>query len=327
MRSALACLLLIACTCFTGLLRADPAVRTARFHGRDYVRLMDWSKTQSLAVSWITPDKSIQLRNPAWRISLIVDSREARINGVQFWLLYPLVYSQGGLYMSAVDVQSTLTPLLRPSAMAKGARIRTICIDAGHGGKDPGHRTGSRWEKVYTLLLANELAAQLRKAGYQVIFTRTKDATVELEDRPAIAIRNRADLFISLHFNAAGSPRSPAQGTEVYSLTPARAPSTNSQGEGADEGNFPGNRNNQRNLLLAYHVQKSLISTLGTTDRGVRRARFAVLRTATMPSVLIEAGFLSHPTEGRKILTSAYRQRIAKAIVQGVGSYQKVVVR
>ncbi len=327
MRSALACLLLIVWAGFTGLLRADPAVRTAKFHGRDYVRLVDWGKTQGLAVSWITKDKTLQLRSAAWRISLIVDSREARVNGVQLWLLYPLVYSGGGLYMSSVDIQNTLTPLLRPTPMAKGRRIRTICIDPGHGGKDPGHRTGNRQEKTYTLLLATELAGQLRKAGYKVVFTRTKDVTVELDDRPVAAARNGADLFISLHFNAAGSPRSLAQGTEVYSLTPARAPSTNSQGEGADSGSFTGNRHNQANLLLAYHVQKSLITTLGTVDRGVRRARFAVLRPATMPAVLVEAGFLSHATEGRKLATSAYRQRIARAIVQGVASYQKVVVR
>ncbi len=327
MRSALAWIVLVVFACHPGLMRAGPVVRTAKFFGREHVRLMDWSKAAGLEIGWVTREKSLLLHNSSWRISLIVDSREARVNGIHVWLLYPVLYRNGGLYMATVDVQNTLQPLLKPATMPRGARIKTICIDAGHGGKDPGHRTGMRQEKTYTLLMANDLASQLRRAGYQVVLTRTNDALVELDDRAALAARRRADLFISIHFNAAESPRSPAQGTEVYGLTPAGAPSTNSQGEGADSGNFPGNRHNQANLLLAYNVQKALLSTLGTPDRGVRRARFAVLRTASMPAVLVEAGFLSHATEGRKILTSAYRQKIAKAVVQGVSAYQKAVVR
>ncbi len=327
MRSALVWLPLAAFLCLVACASAAPPVRTAKFSGREYVRLIDWCKGYDLAVGWTVPDKSYLLQNKSWKISLLVDSREARVNGIQVWLLYPLIYHLGGLYLSSVDAQSTLQPLLRPAAMPKGARIRTICLDAGHGGNDPGHRTGARQEKTYTLLLASELAATLRKSGYKVVFTRTKDATVELDHRPAAANRMKADLFISLHFNAAASAGSGAQGTEVYSLTPAGAPSTNSQGEGANARNSSGNRHNQLNFLLAYQVQKALLSNLGTTDRGVRRARFAVLRSAAMPAILVEAGFLSHVSEGQKLLTSAYRQRIAKAVAQGVAAYQRVVSR
>ncbi|HQH03701.1 MAG TPA: N-acetylmuramoyl-L-alanine amidase, partial [Verrucomicrobiota bacterium] len=90
---------------------------------------------------------------------------------------------------------------------------------------------------------------------------------------------------------------------------------------------FIGNRNNSRNLFLAYQVQAALVRNLATEDRGVRRARFAVLRDAAMPAVLIEAGFMSHPVEGRKILTAAYRQQIARAIVEGLLAYKKAVER
>jgi N-acetylmuramoyl-L-alanine amidase len=108
-------------------------------------------------------------------------------------------------------------------------------------------------------------------------------------------------------------------------MTPAGAPSTNAQGEGAGAGSFSGNRNNDQNLLLAYHVQKSLVGNLYAEDRGVRRARFAVLRDATMPAILVEAGFMSHPAEGRKIISPEYRKQMAKAIVDGIRAYQKVV--
>jgi N-acetylmuramoyl-L-alanine amidase len=133
--------------------------------------------------------------------------------------------------------------------------------------------------------------------------------------------------MVSLHFNAADSSRDSVQGTEVYCLTPAGASSTNARGEGGGAGSFPGNRSNEKNLLLSYSVQKALTRDLGTEDRGVRRARFAVLRDAAVPATLIEAGFMSHPVEGRKIFTAAYRQKMAHAIVEGVLAYKRQVER
>jgi N-acetylmuramoyl-L-alanine amidase len=111
----------------------------------------------------------------------------------------------------------------------------------------------------------------------------------------------------------------------VYCLTPAGASSTNARGEGASAGSFPGNRHNDQNLFLAFQMQKALTHNLAVEDRGVRRARFAVLRDAVMPAVLIEAGFMSHPAEGRKIFTAAYRQKMARAIVEGLLAYKRAV--
>jgi N-acetylmuramoyl-L-alanine amidase len=88
-----------------------------------------------------------------------------------------------------------------------------------------------------------------------------------------------------------------------------------------------GNRCNDKNILLAYDVQKSLVQQLGVQDRGVRRARFAVLRDAEMPAILVEAGFMSHPVEGSKIFTPAYRRQLARAIVDGIMTYKRAVER
>ena len=184
-----------------------------------------------------------------------------------------------------------------------GAKVRTVCLDPGHGGKDPGNEVGSNQEKQHTLLLAKEVRAQLARAGLKVTLTRSTDSFVELPARPELAKRRSADLFVSLHFNAAEAGRSTVQGAEVYCLTPAGASSTNARGEGNGGGWFPGNRHNEQNLYLAYQVQKALTRNLAVEDRGVRRARFAVLRDAVMPAVLIEAGFLSHPVEGRQIVS------------------------
>jgi N-acetylmuramoyl-L-alanine amidase len=106
-------------------------------------------------------------------------------------------------------------------------------------------------------------------------------------------------------------------------LTPAGAPSSNARGEGAGAGSFAGNRSNDKNIFLAYQLQKSLTKNLAVEDRGVHRARFWVLRDAPMPAVLIEAGFLSNPAEGKKISDPAYRRQMARAIVDGIIAYKK----
>jgi N-acetylmuramoyl-L-alanine amidase len=142
-----------------------------------------------------------------------------------------------------------------------------------------------------------------------------------LDERIETARRRGADLFISLHFNAASA--SEVRGSEVYCLTPARTASTNARGEGANTGTLPGNLLNEGNLQLAYQIQRALVSRLGMEDRGVRRARWAVLRPARMPAVLVEGGFMSNPSESRNIGSSAWRSQLASAILEGVKSYQK----
>jgi N-acetylmuramoyl-L-alanine amidase len=222
-------------------------------------------------------------------------------------------------------VDRTLRPLLSAPRAQSGTKIRTICLDPGHGGKDPGNQVGSNQEKHFTLLLAQEVRSELARAGIKATLTRTTDTFVDLPTRPELAKRRGTDLFVSLHFNAADAGRSTVQGAEVYCLTPVGASSTNARGEGAGAGWFTGNQHDDQNLCLAYQVQKSLTRNLAVADRGVRRARFAVLRDAVMPAVLIEAGFMSNPAEGRKIFTSEYRQKMARAIVDGLLAYKRAV--
>jgi N-acetylmuramoyl-L-alanine amidase len=290
-----------------------------------YVRLSDWAKATGFEIKWLKQDETLQLNNHSSKVMLAVDSREAQVNGVAVWLLFPLVVRNGAICLAQLDVDLTLRPLLSPPRARPGARIKVICLDPGHGGKDPGNRVGSNEEKQYTLLLAQELRTQLARAGFKVTLTRGTDAFIELPTRPELAKRRSADVFVSLHFNAADSGRASVQGAEVYCLTPVGASSTNARGEGAGAGGFPGNRHNDLNLFLAYQMQKALTRNLAAEDRGVRRARFAVLRDAVMPAVLIEAGFMSHPAEGRKIFTSAYRQKMARAIVEGLLAYKRAV--
>lgn len=301
------------------------AAETARINGHEYLRLTEWATANHLAVSWVKRDDLLLLRSGSNKILLTVDSRDAQFNGVHLLLLFAVAKLQGKLYLARTDAQESLEPLLSPPKNPRGDRLRTICLDPGHGGKDPGNQAGARQEKQYTLLMAEELRRQLGHAGFKVFLTRSSDRFVELPDRPALANRKRADLFISVHFNAAQASAHSVKGAEVYCLTPAGAPSSNSQGEGGSAAACTGNRNNNRNTFLAYEIQKALTHYLDTDDRGLRRARFAVLRDATMPAVLIEAGYMSHPAESRKIFDPDYRRRIAQAIVAGVLEYKHQV--
>ncbi len=327
-KSAMMSFLVLVLALATGAGRAQGAPHApeqVRLAGKTYVRLTDWAQANDLEVRWLKRDESLQLSNRCARLVLGLDSAEAEINGVQVWLLFPVVARNGTVYLAQLDAQTTLRPILSPPKNQPGRRIKTVCLDPGHGGKDPGNRVGSNQEKKYTLLLAQEVRDQLAHAGLKATLTRSTDSFIELPTRPELAKRRNADLFVSLHFNSADSSRNSVQGAEVYCLTPAGASSTNARGEGSGAGWFAGNRCNDRNFFLAYQVQKSLTRTLAVEDRGVRRARFAVLRDAEMPAVLIEAGFMSHPAEGRKIFDPAYRRQMARAIVEGLLAYKRQV--
>lgn len=292
----------------------------------DYVPLGEWARAHVFSVHWLERDKTVELQGRGSRLVFNVesrsDARRAQINGVQVMLAFPILYQNGRPYISQIDLSETIGPVLSPPTNPRGISIRTICLDAGHGGNDPGYQVGSHDEKKYTLLLAQEVRSQLLAAGFHVVMTRTTDVKIALEDRTAIARRAGADLFVCLHFNAIPNDKE-VQGTEVYCLTPAGAYSFNSGGEG-DTRWVVGNRNDEKNMVLAYQMQKSYKKILGFEDRGVRRARYQVLREATMPAILIEGGYMSNPAEGRKIFDAAYRKQMAKAVVEGIQAYKRI---
>ena len=296
-------------------------------HGVRYARLADWAANRRLSTSWTVPRQEFRLLTPGGPIAFWVDSPRILFHGVHIWLSGSVALHDNQFYIPRVDLISTLQPLLHPQLNSSRRRLRTIVIDPGHGGKDPGHRTGSKEEKNYTLLLAGELKSILARQGFNVSLTRTTDQLVDLSERPELARRRGADLFISLHFNAfdsAGNGNT-VQGSEVYCLAPAHTLSTNSGGEGGTTHAYPGNLFDAKNVHLAYQLQKSIVTALGSEDRGVKRARFAVLCAAEMPAVLVEGGFMTHPGELQRIQDPAWRHRMAEAIATGIQSYRRLV--
>lgn len=311
-------MLLVCLAIVAGVARAD------LINGHTYVPLASWARANGFGAYSLGGGEEFILTNRTTRLAFDKDSPDSTINGIGVRLAFPI--AKGG-YISQLDLDKTIRPLVfAPKPSPK--KITTICIDPGHGGKDTGYRVGTffpHYEKTYTLALGLELRQQLIRAGFAVVLTRDKDVYPDLALRPDIANHRGADLFVSLHFNSFPQDPKSVSGPETYCMTPVGAASSNdSEGAGLGSGGFPANRVEDKSLLLAYQVQRSLVRNLGVNDRSVRRARFEVLRTAEMPAILIEAGYLSHPVEGRRIYTAAYRQELAAAIVKGILAYQKL---
>ncbi len=318
MRTAAAFLLMVLLTA-----SAQAALRNLErvtVSGSDYVRLAEWAKSAGCAMKWNKKDGEVAVSGPSARLGFSIDSRRAEISGVTVWLSLPVVNRNGQPLISAVDVRSTIEPVLWPRKSE--ARVRTVCLDPGHGGKDTGRIQGRHYEKKFTLLLAQETAALLKEQGFKVVMTRTTDTVVELSDRPQLASRRGADVFVSLHYNAAETA---VHGVEVFCLAPPGMNASDAGGGKSSHRAETGNTQDERNVLLAYLMQKSITRSLPLEDLGLKRSHFEVLRLAQVPAILIEGGFLSNPAEAKKIYDAAFRKRMARAIVDGIAAYQRAV--
>ncbi|MEP6698498.1 MAG: N-acetylmuramoyl-L-alanine amidase [Verrucomicrobiota bacterium] len=168
----------------------------------------------------------------------------------------------------------------------------TVVIDAGHGGFDRGGVPGQRIsEKDKTLDVAQRLRNILQAGGYRVVMTRDSDVFVPLPTRVAIANSYRNAVFVSIHFNCAS--RSGANGIETYYY----------RGDSAG---------------LAAAIHRNVVAGASTENRGIRRRGFFVIRKTAIPSVLVECGFLTNPTEGGLAQTASYRQKLAEQIARGI---------
>ena len=316
--------------CLLAAVAGAVVLKSRRFEGGEYVMVSDVAKCYGLGGDTSREKKTARYRTSFAEWFLEDERREITLNGVQHWLSAPIYGSQDRLWISATDVLKTIDPILRQGRQSAPLNVRTIVLDPGHGGHDRGAQGRTGIEKTLTLDLAKRLQNHLAPTGLRIWITRTSDRFISLDGRPAYAKQKNADLFVSIHLNSAGIGSS-AQGIETYSLSPAGAVSTSapfrSWRSAQQEGSETGNRHDAQNIWLAHCIQKSLLRATGAPDRGVRRARFAVLCAAPCPAVLVECGFLSNAAEERKLLEPAYRDRLAKAMADGILSYRASVER
>ncbi len=219
---------------------------------------------------------------------------------------------------------------------ALGLKIRTVVIDAGHGGKDGGASYGRLKEKDVVLDIAKKVRDLLsRDKDLKIYMTRSKDIFIPLEERTAIANKYKADLFVSIHANAARNKKASGVETYVFNVTNDRAAlevaALENQATTKSISDLQGILKDilkysklEESLLLAGSVQKALVKKVKLSkaqNKGVKQAPFYVLVGATMPSILIETGFLSHAGDAKKLSTSNYRKQIAEGIYQGLRDY------
>ncbi len=231
---------------------------------------------------------------------------------------------------------------------AQNAKIQTVVIDAGHGGKDAGAVGKKAKEKDVTLAVAKKVGANIKKQypDVKVYYTRTTDVFVELMERARIANRNNADLFISIHCNAvANAPKTCGAETFIMgdhrnsaNLAVAKRENASILYESNADENYGGFDPNsteayiafsfiqsefkQRSLEFAELVQNQLVGTAKRNDRGVQQAGFLVLYKTAMPSVLVELGFISNPTEEAYMMSAEGQATLASAIAKAFSTYK-----
>ncbi len=171
-----------------------------------------------------------------------------------------------------------------------------VIIDPGHGGKDSGALgIGGSQEKDIVLPMGRRVAEVLQQNGVQVILTRSADYFVTLQGRVDMAEQDHADVFVSVHANSAGADRPDVNGLEVYYY---------------DSG-----------LDLARVVHSRILQNVNVRDRGIRRARFYVLRKSSMPSILVETGYMTGREDMAKLKNPQYQNQMAEGIARGILQY------
>lgn len=314
---------------------ATPDWPTIRLYGAAYVDLREVAKSYGYTAAWAVPGKVMHLSDRGGvRLRFEDRERDFRHDGLRVFMSAVVVSERDTLWVGRSDAVTLLAPLLRPAdflAKLPAAPPKLIVLDPGHGGTDPGkqNRRLRLNEKDMTLDVARRLKPLLEKAGYRVRLTRETDRrfsnhpAVDLQMRADFANDAGADLFVSIHFNAV-EPRDAARvtGTETYVLPPPGVLSTaDERPDTMTNRAYPGNGHDAANVLLGAHLHRRFIAGLGQSDRGYKRARFAVLRFVECPAVLIEAAYLSNDTEAAKVGTAAFRQKVAEAIAQGIDDY------
>ncbi|MBO4318072.1 MAG: N-acetylmuramoyl-L-alanine amidase [Mailhella sp.] len=223
-----------------------------------------------------------------------------------------------------------------------GLKVKTIVLDAGHGGNDPGTQNNGIVEKIVTLDMVKRTAAYLRKAGYTVLLTRENDKYISLPERGRFAGRHKADLFVSLHVNANSKPN--INGLETYYLnfTENRGIIDLAARENALLDKSLGQMNKiltemlltakvQESRQLAKSIQNAMLAGLkkagfkNVGNGGVKGAPFYVLIASSMPAVLVEIGYCTNQNEAKRVADANYREVLAASVASGIADYAKAI--
>ncbi len=292
-----------------------------KINGRDYVS--DDNVAQFYQFQQFKKEGSDRLfTHPSLMMRWKTGSQSIYVNNIKFNLSFPVIESGGLALLSIVDLAKLVDPVVRPSYIKKPITFDTVVIDPGHGAHDSGAKGVMGYEKHYALDIGLKLEKALQARGFKTLMTRRTDVFLTLGQRVDIANRQSKAIFVSVHLNSSGSRT--ASGIETYALAPQGTRSTNGN---SSPWNSPlnGNTRDAENIALATSVHAHAINDLKTIDRGIKRARFNVLRGINKPAILFEAGFITNNTEGKLIHDEAYRQRVADSIANAIVKFRTAV--
>jgi N-acetylmuramoyl-L-alanine amidase len=291
-------------------------VRFTKAYGKHYVYLVDVARYYGMRLR--VGRKKCFMTSKYSQLSFTFNKRAGFINNVKVNFMNAPFINKGKPFVSEHDFLLLIDPVLRKKALRRH-KLTTIMIDPGHGKQDTG-AIGARYkEKNIVLLIAKELKKKLTLLGFKVLMTRSSDKFPSLKDRSDLANKLKPDIFISIHCNSAASKT--ADGVETYCMTPAgEASSSEHTPQSAKQ---KGNNHDKENVRLAYEIQKNLIRCTKATDRGVKFARFFVLKNINCPGVLVETGFLSNSSEEARLGRESYRAKIVNGLLKGILAYKR----
>ncbi|MFA5498578.1 MAG: N-acetylmuramoyl-L-alanine amidase [Candidatus Cloacimonadia bacterium] len=326
------------------------------FDETPYFKALDLNRVFNAHISEDLLDRRLFAELYDQRFIFLIDSSYGLFHSELFNFTYNLLYVEGKHYLPLIFLQETL-PNLLPDRVFYNSKtnmlvaelpldnsFHTIVIDPGHGGKDPGAvgHSGKTYEKDVTLQVAKILQKRVEEQlGIKALLTRDNDRFVTLQERTAFANKHQANLFISIHCNAAQRPA--AHGIEVFFLSAAKSDEARAvealensvveKYEGGKEAvkkyddlsfilmDMAQAEQLQESSYLATKLQANLIQSTGADNRGVKQAGFYVLRGAFMPAVLVELGFITNKQEEMKLKDPAYQSRLSDAVFEGVKSF------
>lgn len=280
---------------------------SVQINDTSYISFQQFSEFYKLSEKERIGDQ-ITLENKRAQLKFTIGSQETAINGVKIFLSKPILEKDQSPHLSQLDLSSLIDPILRPRSISNAKKFNTIILDPGHGGSDQG---AANLEAQYTLAIVKKTRTLLTKKGFRVVLTRSGDTHIPLEERVNIANQETNAILISLHFNSGDKS---AHGMETYIIS-AKEPHATGAASAALATAI-------HSRCLMYFNNKQHGHELGIEDRGIRHAKFSLLKDSQHPAILIEAGFLTNREEAAKIQTEAYQNTLAQSLVRGIEVYR-----